>query len=117
VVDDEPLVRSAAEAALRYYGYEVELAENGELAVEAFRRRPDAFAAVLLDLTMPVLGGEQALRQIREIRPQIPVIASSGYSESEANRRFPAERLGFLQKPYTASTLAEKVKAAILTQP
>ena len=116
VVDDEPLVRAAADAALRHYGYEVELAENGELAVEAFGRRPGAFAAVLLDLTMPVLGGEQALRQIREIRPEIPVIASSGYSESEANRRFPAEPLDFLQKPYTAATLAEKVKAAILTQ-
>jgi CheY-like chemotaxis protein len=114
VIDDEEMVRHAAETALRRYGYQVELAQNGADGVAAFQRRPGNFAAVLLDLTMPVLGGEQALRLIKEIRPDVPVIASSGYSEVEASRRFPAEPLvGFLQKPYTGVTLAQKVKAAI----
>ena len=114
VIEDEEMVRAAAEAALRRYGYQVELAHNGADGVKAFRRRPGEFAAVLLDLTMPVLGGERALKLIKEIRPDVPVIASSGYSEVEASRRFPAEPLaGFLQKPYTGVTLAQKVKAAI----
>jgi CheY-like chemotaxis protein len=114
VVDDEELVRHAAEGALHRFGYQVELAENGAEAVEVFSRRPAEFAAVLLDLTMPVLGGEQALKAIKQIRPDIPVIASSGYSEVEAHRRFPGEPLaGFLQKPYSGATLAKKMKAAI----
>jgi len=114
VIDDEEGVRSAAETALCRYGYQVELARNGREGVEAFRRRPGEFAVVLLDLTMPVLGGEQALKLIKEIRPDIPVIASSGYSEVEAHRRFPAEALAcFLQKPYTGAALAQKVKTAM----
>ena len=83
-------MRSVASAALRRYGYRVEIANDGVAGVEAFRRRPNEFVAVLLDLTMPVLGGEKALALIKEIRPEIPVIASSGYSEEEASRRFPA---------------------------
>ena len=107
VIDDEADVRAVASAALRRYGYRVETANDGVAGVEAFRRRPHDFVAVLLDLTMPVLGGEKALTMIKEIRPEIPVIASSGYSEAEASRRFPAgEFAAFLQKPYTAAALA-----------
>ena len=114
VVDDEAAVRLTATAALRRYGYSVESANDGAAGVEAFRRRPAEFAAVLLDLTMPVLGGEQALAQIKQIRPQVPVIASSGYSEEEASQRFPAGQIAaFLQKPYSAAVLARTMKAAI----
>ena len=114
VIDDEETVRSTAGAALSRYGYAVEVAENGGRAMEAFRSRPGEFAMVLLDLTMPVLGGETVLRLIKEIRPDIPVIVSSGYSEVDANRRFaPGALAGFLQKPYTGATLAQKVKAAL----
>jgi PAS domain S-box-containing protein len=114
VIDDEETVRSTAGAALSGYGYGVELAENGGQAMEAFRSRPGEFDVVLLDLTMPVLGGETVLRLIKEIRPDIPVIVSSGYSEVDANSRFaPGALAGFLQKPYTGATLAQKVKAAL----
>jgi PAS domain S-box-containing protein len=114
VIDDEAAVRTTASAALRRYGYRVEMADDGAAGVEAFRRRPLEFVAVLLDLTMPVMGGERALALIKEIRPQVPVIASSGYSEAEALRRFPAgEFAAFLQKPYTAATLARMLKAIV----
>ena len=61
VIDDEAAVRTTAAAALRRYGYRVEVATDGAAGVEAFRRRPSEFVAVLLDLTMPVMGGEEAL--------------------------------------------------------
>jgi CheY-like chemotaxis protein len=77
-------------------------------------RRASEFVAVLLDLTMPVMGGEEALAAIKQIRPQVPVIASSGYSEEEASRRFPPGQIdAFLQKPYSAAKLARTMKAAI----
>jgi PAS domain S-box-containing protein len=114
VVDDEDLVRNMARFALERCGYTVEQAADGRAAVDAVAARPAEFAAVLLDLTMPVMSGEEALTHIRRIRPDLPVLLSSGFSESEALKRFADRGLaGFLQKPYTATALARKVKGAV----
>uniref|UniRef100_Q01U21 histidine kinase n=1 Tax=Solibacter usitatus (strain Ellin6076) TaxID=234267 RepID=Q01U21_SOLUE len=114
VVDDEDLVRNMARSALERCGYTVEVAADGLLAVQAVTARPAHFDAVLLDLTMPAMNGDEALKEIHAIRSDIPVILSSGFSETEALRRFQHRGLaGFLQKPYTASVLARKVKQAI----
>jgi FixJ family two-component response regulator len=60
------------------------------------------------------MGGEEALRAIHAVRADIPVILSSGFSEGEAMNRFAGRGLaGFLQKPYTASALARKMKLAV----
>ena len=116
VVDDEELVRKMARFTLEQRGYTVETAADGHFALELFAARPDAFDAVLLDLTMPVLDGEATLDRMREIRPGVCVVLSSGFSESEALRRFGDRGLGgFLQKPYTAAMLASKIKQAIGT--
>jgi signal transduction histidine kinase/ActR/RegA family two-component response regulator len=114
IVDDEDLVRNMARAALERCGYSVEIATDGALAVAAVAADPAQYDAVLLDLTMPAMGGDEALRKIHAIRADIPVILSSGYSETEALRHFADRGLaGFLQKPYTASALARKMKTAI----
>jgi CheY-like chemotaxis protein len=60
-----------------------------------------------------VLSGEEALKVIRVLRPALPVIASSGYAESEARSKFGRDINGFLQKPYTARALIQKVHAAL----
>jgi CheY-like chemotaxis protein len=118
VVDDEDLVRSMARAALERCGYTVEVAADGLLAVQAVSARPAYFDVVLLDLTMPAMSGDEALKEIHAIRSDIPVILSSGLSDSEALRRFEHRGLaGVLQKPYTASVLAHKVKQAIDQRP
>jgi len=114
VVDDEDVVRNMARLALERCGYSVEMASDGALAVAAVAAHPAQFDAVLLDLTMPAMDGDEALREIRAIRADLPVILSSGFSETEALRRFADRGLaGFLQKPYTASALARKMKLAI----
>ena len=116
-VDDEQIVRRAAKMTLERYGYSVVLAENGERALELLRESPLAFDVVLLDLNMPVLSGEDTLREMRKIRPNLPVILSSGFNEVEAIRRFQGKGLsGFVQKPYTAAILAHSVKAALTKQ-
>jgi CheY-like chemotaxis protein len=118
VVDDEEIVRKVARNALECYGYAVVLAENGQIAVDLFRRMADQFTAVLLDMTMPVMGGEETLRNLQGIQPQVKVILTSGYNEVDAIRRFTGAGLaGFLQKPYTAERLAEKIKSACEPQP
>ena len=74
----------------------------------------DKIDLVLLDMTMPVMGGDEAFRQMKTIHPDVRVLLSSGYNEVEAIRRFTGKGLaGFIQKPYSAMTLAEKVRTAL----
>jgi PAS domain S-box-containing protein len=109
VVDDEDLVRRAAKVALEKYGYRVVVAADGKQAVEAVGELGGSVSAVLLDMTMPGMTGEQTFEELRRLRPDLPVIASSGYSEMEAMARFGNGIAGFVQKPYTAAMLASKI--------
>jgi CheY-like chemotaxis protein len=114
VVDDEEVVRRTTKAALERFGYSVVLTENGREAVDALRQMDGQISLVLLDLTMPVMSGEQALRAIREMRPDIKVILTSGYDEGEALQRFASEKpAGFLQKPFSVRELGERVFEAL----
>ncbi|SPE41846.1 hypothetical protein SBA3_4690007 [Candidatus Sulfopaludibacter sp. SbA3] len=113
-VDDEDMVRGLAKFTLERCGYTTELAANGKEGLDAFTAHPGEFAAVLLDLTMPVMGGEEVLSHLQKIRAAMPVVLSSGFSEEEALHRFRDHGLaGFLQKPYTATALARKIKQAL----
>ncbi len=115
VIDDEPIVRRTAKSMLERYGYSVVLAEDGQEGVELFQVISDKVSAVLLDMTMPMMNGEEAFRRMKAIKPDVRVILSSGYNEVEAIRRFTAKGLaGFIQKPYASSTLAEKIKSALI---
>jgi len=114
VVDDEELVRRAAKASLQRYGYTVLEAENGLEALDLFQCMQDSIALVLLDLTMPILSGEDTYWQLKALKPDLPVIVSSGYDEMEAERRFGCEGvMDFIKKPYVAQKLAQKVQAVL----
>ncbi len=114
VIDDEDTVRQAARSALESYGYRVVAAANGKEGVRLFQELAGEIDAVLLDMTMPVMSGEEALARLKDIRPDIPVVLSSGYEEADATRRFTGKGLaGFIQKPYAAAGLAEKMKIAL----
>jgi CheY-like chemotaxis protein len=114
-VDDEEIVRQTARHTLERYGYKTLMASDGRSAVDVYRRQPDAIGLVLLDLTMPVMGGEEALRHMQLINPRVRVLLTSGYNEVEAVHRFSGKGLaGFIQKPYTAAALAEKVKEVLV---
>ena len=113
IVDDEELVRRAAKVALEKYGYTAVLADNGQRAIELFRGMADEIAVVLLDMTMPLISGEETFQQLKRIRPDVAVIASSGYSEAEAMARFGQGLAGFVQKPYSAAALSAKVAEAM----
>jgi PAS domain S-box-containing protein len=114
LVDDEDLVRHAAASMLMYLGYSVLEASNGEEAIELFRQNLGQIRLIILDLSMPVMNGDECLKRLRSIRPDVPVLLSSGYGESEAARRCQAGGLvNYLQKPYTARHLAEMVKSLL----
>ena len=111
MVDDEPPVLSLARSALERSGYSVLIAESGIEAEEIMRHKAREIEVVILDVTMPHMNGEEAFRRLKAIHPDVPVILSTGHSETETTSRFAGAGLaGFLQKPYTASQLAEKVR-------
>ncbi|MCU1273021.1 MAG: Chemotaxis protein methyltransferase CheR, partial [Bryobacterales bacterium] len=87
VVDDEETVRMVAKRALEHCGYKVVTAEHGQQAIEILASHPE-ITAVVLDLAMPVMTGDQAAVHLRTQRPDLPIILSSGYPEGEATKRF-----------------------------
>ncbi len=80
VVDDEPVVLEMIREILEELGYGVSPTNNGEEALALFRAKPQAFDLVLTDLTMPRMTGEELARQLRKIRPGIPIILITGYN-------------------------------------
>jgi len=111
VVDDEEAVRQVAREILERSGFTVLTARDGLEGLEVFRQHAGGIVVVLLDLTMPRLNGEEVLRGLQEIRRDVRVILTSGYSELEATRRFAGRGLaGFVQKPFELSVLVRKVK-------
>jgi two-component system, cell cycle sensor histidine kinase and response regulator CckA len=110
VIDDEEIIRRTAKSMLERYGYTVMVAENGREGVELFRVLAEKVSVVLLDMTMPVMNGEEALAHLKAINPSVKVILSSGYNEVEAIRRFTGKGIaGFVQKPYSTAALIEKI--------
>ena len=113
VVDDEEIVRKLATLALERRGFRVLVATDGQEALDVLRANPGV-SLVILDLTMPVMTGEQTLPVIRAMYPEIPVILSSGFNEAEISRRFASSGIAdVLQKPYTVSGIVLKVVQAI----
>jgi CheY-like chemotaxis protein len=114
LVDDEELVRRTAATTLAHRGYTILEAGNGQDAIELFQRNSSRIALVILDLSMPVMSGEECLSRLTSIKPDVPVLLSSGFSETEAARRFQSAGVAsYLQKPYTAQHLAELVKTTL----
>ena len=111
VVDDEEDVLIAAQLILEDIGFSVVGAEDGLSGLDLFRQHSDEIRAVLLDLTMPKMSGEELFEEMRRIRPDVPVILSSGYSEEEALRQFPGRQFNaFIHKPYQIDALIETFK-------
>jgi PAS domain S-box-containing protein len=115
VIDDEEIVRNLAQAVLDKFGYRVMLAENGKRGVELFQQWPDEFSLVLLDLTMPVMDGEEALGHILRLRPNARALVLSGYDETDVMRKFGKSNIaGFLQKPFSAGRLVQKIREILM---
>jgi PAS domain S-box-containing protein len=114
VVDDDQGVRELLEATLCRAGLSVLLARDGREGVDLFRRHSDEIRAVVLDRTMPDIGGEDAFDEIRRIRSDVPIMLISGYSEERAAWHFIDKGLdAFLHKPFDPRTLLERIRRII----
>jgi CheY-like chemotaxis protein len=114
VVDDDETVRAVARQALEMRGYDVLEARDGRFGVDQVKAHGSRISLVLLDMTMPHMGGPAAFREMRQLQPDLPVVLSSGYSEAEAMGRFEGQGLrGFIQKPYSPRELVARIQAVL----
>jgi CheY-like chemotaxis protein len=110
VIDDEETIREVAVSMLKDLGLEALTAADGMEGIEIFKHHHQDIDAVILDMTMPRMGGEDTFSELCRIDPNVKVILSSGYNEQDATNRFAGKGLaGFLQKPYTPEQLATQL--------
>jgi CheY-like chemotaxis protein len=103
-----------AQSVLDQAGYDVLSASNGSEALDIYAAQSHRIDAVVLDMTMPVMSGEETMEHLAARWPDATVIATSGYDLlQDAERRFAVRPAGFLQKPYTAAQLTSKVAEVV----
>jgi CheY-like chemotaxis protein len=113
IVDDDRAIRDVLSALLKYDGFAVIVATTGEDAIALIEQRPD-LAAILLDLTMPGMGGMEALRKIRVLRPQLPVLLMSGYTVETPSPVLAVDGItAFMPKPFDLSVLRHKMRTLL----
>jgi CheY-like chemotaxis protein len=114
VVDDEALVRRFVGSVLRRAGFVALEAADGEEALAVHAAHAAEIRAVLLDLTMPRLGGEETLRALRARDARLPVILSSGYAiDGPEARSSINDASAFLQKPYEVEALLRTIRSVL----
>ncbi len=111
VVDDEDGVRRVVARAFEKVGFQVDLARDGREGLQKYAGAPGDYRAVVMDLTMPEMDGEEAFRAMTRIRPDVRVLLMSGFSPQEAVNRFAGKGLGgFIQKPFTPRELQDALR-------
>ena len=81
LVDDEQITLSSMQRVLERSGYAVEPVQSGQEALRLFEENPQRFQLVITDLSMPGIDGRELVRRIMAIRPETPVILSTGYGD------------------------------------
>ena len=114
LIDDEPVVREMWGDFLNMLGYRVATARDGKEGIALVQQKRDEIDLVILDLIMPRLGGRETLVKIREIKPDIKVIITSGYTEYEKVREMFGEKtVGFIPKPSRLGEISQKVREVL----
>ena len=114
LAEDDEAVRVLAIRILNEAGYEVIPVCNGEEAIDAFKADASRIDMALMDVVMPKMGGKAAYDLLKDIRPEIRVLFSSGYSSLSLDKEIaPDEGLQFVQKPYDPRELLSKVRETL----
>jgi CheY-like chemotaxis protein len=114
VVDDEESVRRVLKATLEHAGYQVLQAANGKEALAVYHTSGGTIAAVIIDMTMPVLGGVPTMRELVKMNTDVRIIAASGIHENEKVAKAVGGQVKqFLTKPFTAEVLLRAVAGAV----
>ena len=114
VVDDEERAVSIMKAVLERLGYNVTAMTSSLKAMELFKEDPHQFDLVLTDLIMPQLNGDKLVSEIIEIRPDMPVIITSGFTDTIVNDSFKQiSNKAFIPKPFQPQELAKTIRQVL----
>jgi CheY-like chemotaxis protein len=113
-VDDEQALVELGEKMLEHLGYEVTVRTSSIEALELFRNQPDRFDLIITDFTMPNMTGDKLAQEVMRLRPGLPVILCTGFSERISEMK--AKALGiqeFVMKPFDLNDLARTIRRAL----
>ena len=111
VVDDDQMVLRLADSMLKRFGYRVITATSGKEALRLFEKSPDIEVHLaLVDLVMPEMSGVELVERIHKLRPGLPVLHFSSYSEDDSLRPTFAKGVPFIAKPFTSLQLTKKIR-------
>lgn len=114
LVDDEEAIAKLQFQTLTRLGYTVTVKQNSSEALKAFRDHPEAYDLVITDMTMPGMTGEQLAREILALKPGMPIIVCTGFSENLDPEQAEAMGVkGFLMKPVKKADLARVIRQAL----
>ncbi|HBA83702.1 MAG TPA: hypothetical protein DCZ95_06365 [Verrucomicrobia bacterium] len=118
LVDDESKVLEVSRRMIEHAGYTVIPAADGSIALDLFRKHHDSIKAVVLDMTMPVMDGEETYYEIVATDRNARILFTSGYNAEESISRFAQKGfIDFIQKPYSSPALIEKLHHLIERAP
>lgn len=114
LVDDEAPIRHLAERGLPHHGYDVTVAGDGKSALEIFQRNPDGVDILVTDLAMPGMSGIELAREVLRMRPDLPVVLCSGFSETVTREEAMQNGIRELaNKPLSPRELAELMRGIL----
>ncbi len=111
LVENEPALKGLLKKHLASLGYTLLTAEDGAEAVEVFQLEKDRIAAVVMDVNMPRMKGDDALAKMRELKPSVKAVLTSAFPD---NRKIANSlNVAFVAKPFSLTTLAQEIRAAL----
>ncbi len=114
-IDDEEVQTEFSKDLLERLGYSVETETSSKNALAIFKDNPGAFDIVITDMTMPNLSGDELSREILSIRPDIPIILCTGYSQKISKTKALEMGIkGFIHKPFSIEQMAQAIRHALL---
>ena len=114
LAEDEHQVRLIAKAQLEMLGFTVIEASNGKEALELFQKNAAKITLVVTDMGMPVMNGHELVRELKKLRPELPIIISSGFGDVDVSYKISRDDIaGLIGKPYSFDQLREVLRVVL----